>query len=231
MRLPITVMRIISSLALAIFASTALAGELIDAQMDQISAGGLFELTADQLEYVTSAPVGPLQRNVIGGVGVLLEEFLSETFRSPQSLLRDLASTGPANANTTSSTTSLGTTPSPPHPWAPLRSPPHPWALLHSPPHPWALLHSPPHPWALLHSPPHPWALLHSPPHPWALLHSPPHPWREIEKLHAKIGQLTVERDFLARRSGRRARRLRRQGLRLRKACATDWRTLASTTA
>ena len=25
----------------------------------------------------------------------------------------------------------------------------------------------------------------------------------EIEKLHAKIGQLTVERDFLARRSGR----------------------------
>jgi hypothetical protein len=26
---------------------------------------------------------------------------------------------------------------------------------------------------------------------------------REIEKLHAKIGQLTVERNFLARRSGR----------------------------
>ena len=26
---------------------------------------------------------------------------------------------------------------------------------------------------------------------------------REIEKLHAKIGQLTVERDFLAGRSGR----------------------------
>ena len=26
---------------------------------------------------------------------------------------------------------------------------------------------------------------------------------REIETLHAKIGQLTVERDFLARRSGR----------------------------
>ena len=26
---------------------------------------------------------------------------------------------------------------------------------------------------------------------------------REIEKLHAKIGQLTVERDFLARRSAR----------------------------
>src|SRR6478609_4577952 len=26
---------------------------------------------------------------------------------------------------------------------------------------------------------------------------------REIEKLHAKIGQLTVERDFLVRRSGR----------------------------
>ena len=26
---------------------------------------------------------------------------------------------------------------------------------------------------------------------------------REIKKLHAKIGQLTVERDFLAKRSGR----------------------------
>ncbi|MGE5714768.1 MAG: hypothetical protein ACM32F_12935 [Betaproteobacteria bacterium] len=26
---------------------------------------------------------------------------------------------------------------------------------------------------------------------------------REVEKLHAKIGQLTVERDFLAGRSGR----------------------------
>jgi len=26
---------------------------------------------------------------------------------------------------------------------------------------------------------------------------------RELEKLHAKIGQLTVERDFLAKRSGR----------------------------
>jgi transposase len=26
---------------------------------------------------------------------------------------------------------------------------------------------------------------------------------REVKKLHAKIGQLTVERDFLARRSGR----------------------------
>ncbi|MCW2286178.1 transposase [Rhodoblastus acidophilus] len=26
---------------------------------------------------------------------------------------------------------------------------------------------------------------------------------KEIEKLHAKIGQLTVERDFLAKRSGR----------------------------
>jgi transposase len=26
---------------------------------------------------------------------------------------------------------------------------------------------------------------------------------REIEQLHAKIGQLTVERDFLAGRSGR----------------------------
>src|SRR5271154_1237429 len=30
---------------------------------------------------------------------------------------------------------------------------------------------------------------------------------REIEKLHAKIGQLMVERDFLARRSGRCAHR------------------------
>jgi len=28
-------------------------------------------------------------------------------------------------------------------------------------------------------------------------------PQREIEELYAKIGQLTVERDFLARRSGR----------------------------
>ena len=27
--------------------------------------------------------------------------------------------------------------------------------------------------------------------------------YREIERLHAKIGQLIVERDFLARRSGR----------------------------
>jgi transposase len=26
---------------------------------------------------------------------------------------------------------------------------------------------------------------------------------REVKKLHAKVGQLTVERDFLARRSGR----------------------------
>ena len=26
---------------------------------------------------------------------------------------------------------------------------------------------------------------------------------REVEKLHAKIGQLTVDRDFLAKRSGR----------------------------
>src|ERR1700741_5138059 len=30
----------------------------------------------------------------------------------------------------------------------------------------------------------------------------------EVEKLHANIGQLTVERDFLARRSGRSARRI-----------------------
>src|SRR5207237_10786429 len=30
---------------------------------------------------------------------------------------------------------------------------------------------------------------------------------REIEKLHAKIGQLTVERDFIAKRSGKGAHR------------------------
>jgi hypothetical protein len=31
----------------------------------------------------------------------------------------------------------------------------------------------------------------------------PGRPAREIEKLHAKIGQLIVEQDFLAKRSGR----------------------------
>ena len=33
---------------------------------------------------------------------------------------------------------------------------------------------------------------------------------REVEKLHAKIGQLTVERDFLAKRSGTGSERLQR---------------------
>jgi hypothetical protein len=111
MRLLMTAVRIISSLALAVLASAALAGELIDVHMDQITAGGLFELTADQLDSATSAPVGPLQRNVIGGVGGLLEEFLSELFRSQQSLRRDLASAEPPNANTTPSTPNLSTTP------------------------------------------------------------------------------------------------------------------------
>ena len=32
---------------------------------------------------------------------------------------------------------------------------------------------------------------------------APPEHEREIERLHAKIGELVVERDFLARRSGR----------------------------
>ena len=35
---------------------------------------------------------------------------------------------------------------------------------------------------------------------------------REIERLHAKIGQLVVERDFLAGRSGRRALRIGEPG-------------------
>ena len=57
MRLPIRVVQIISSLALAILASTALAGELIDAQMDQITAGAFqvvpttFNLQASQNLY------------------------------------------------------------------------------------------------------------------------------------------------------------------------------------
>jgi transposase len=60
---------------------------------------------------------------------------------------------------------------------------------------------------------------------------------REIEKLHAKIGQLTVERDFLAKRSGRCARRtVERSSIaaRLRPRCAgnarcSGWRVRAST--
>jgi hypothetical protein len=95
MRLPIPAVRIISfpALALAVLASAvqAEATELTDAHMDQITAGGLFELAADQLDMTTSAPVGPIGHNVIGGVGMLLEEFLSEAFSSPQSFLRSLA--------------------------------------------------------------------------------------------------------------------------------------------
>jgi hypothetical protein len=98
MRLPITAVRIISfsfsALALAVPASAALAEELTDARMDQITAGGVFELAADQLDMATSAPVGPIRRNVIGGVGILLEELLSEVFSSQQSLLADLGSPG-----------------------------------------------------------------------------------------------------------------------------------------
>src|SRR5205085_2172769 len=55
---------------------------------------------------------------------------------------------------------------------------------------------------------------------------------REIEKLHAKIGQLTVERDFLAKRSGRwasppwrrsRARQNPRRGTRSSLICCATW--------
>src|SRR5262249_3778781 len=42
---------------------------------------------------------------------------------------------------------------------------------------------------------------------------------REIEKLHAKIGQLIVERDFLARRSGRWASRSAEHGSIARTVC------------
>jgi transposase len=42
---------------------------------------------------------------------------------------------------------------------------------------------------------------------------------REIEKLHAKIGQLIVERDFLAKRSGRRASRTAGRSSTARMAC------------
>jgi hypothetical protein len=109
--LPATAGRIISfsAIAFAILTSAALSGELADEPMDQITGGGVFELTADQLDMMTSAPVGPLQRNVIGGVGMLLEAFLSEAFVSQQSLLRDVASAGPPNMNTTPSNPNLGT--------------------------------------------------------------------------------------------------------------------------
>ena len=50
---------------------------------------------------------------------------------------------------------------------------------------------------------------------------------REIEKLHAKIGQLTVERDFLAKRSGRRARRTAERWLIAALRCL-GWRVPAS---
>jgi hypothetical protein len=71
------------ALGLAVLTSDALAQELTDARMDQVTAGGVFELVADQLDGVTSAPVGPLQQhNVIGGTGILLEEFLSDMFQS-----------------------------------------------------------------------------------------------------------------------------------------------------
>jgi hypothetical protein len=101
-------MRIISSLALAILASAALAEELTDARMDQITAGGLFELADDELNNLTSAPVGLAQRNVIGGIGELFEEFLSGLFRSQDFLLRDLASAPLPNENTTPFTQTTG---------------------------------------------------------------------------------------------------------------------------
>jgi transposase len=60
---------------------------------------------------------------------------------------------------------------------------------------------------------------------------------REIERLHAKIGQLTVERDFLSGRSGRRApRTAARSSIALTRfcrsggnACCCQWRARAST--
>ena len=82
-----------SALPLAVLAGGALAEELTDERMDQIAAGGLFELTADQLDNTTTV-VAPLNRNVIGGVGMMVEEFLSETFSSQQSILKELGSTG-----------------------------------------------------------------------------------------------------------------------------------------
>ena len=69
-----------SALALAVLARAALAEELTDAGMDQITAGGLFELAADQLDMATSAPVGPLQHNVIGGVGGCSRHFCPKRF-------------------------------------------------------------------------------------------------------------------------------------------------------
>lgn len=57
----LTAVRIISfsALAFAVLASAALAEELTDAGMDQITAGGFFELAADELDMTTSAPVVP----------------------------------------------------------------------------------------------------------------------------------------------------------------------------
>ena len=92
MRLVLKAVRIVSfsALLLAVLPSAAPAEELTDARMDQITAGGFFELTADQLDSTTSAP----QHNVIGGVGIVFEQLLSETFRSQQSLLADLGAPG-----------------------------------------------------------------------------------------------------------------------------------------
>ena len=92
MRLVLKAVRIVSfsALLLAVLPSAAPAEELTDARMDQITAGGFFELTADQLDSTTNAP----QHNVIGGVGIMLEQLLSETFRSQQSLLADLGAPG-----------------------------------------------------------------------------------------------------------------------------------------
>ena len=79
------------ALGVLVSAGQAEAVELIDARMDQITAGGVFELTADELRMVPSTPVAPLQHNVIGGVGVLFEQLLSDVFRSRESLLQDIA--------------------------------------------------------------------------------------------------------------------------------------------
>ena len=101
MRLPMRAVRIISfsALPLAVLAGGALAEELTDERMDQIAGGGLFELTADQLDNTTTV-VAPLNRNVIGGVGMMVEEFLSETFSSQQSILKELGSTAGTNRMT-----------------------------------------------------------------------------------------------------------------------------------
>jgi hypothetical protein len=99
MRLLIRAVWIISFSALPL--AVALAEELSDVRMDQITAGGFFELAAEELDMATSAPVGPIRRNVIGGVGILLEEFLSEVFSSQQSLLADLGSPGTTRFSST----------------------------------------------------------------------------------------------------------------------------------